>query len=150
MNNLEKTKTTIYMDKSLLKQIDICTESYAYKSRNEFLIKAIENQIASDMIENTSDIFSEKLSQAIEKHNNNLGKRVSKGLYRYAVELSMIMHMQAWQLGITDEQIDGIRKVAMADVKKLRGKIHLEEISNFQNDREKRYENERIDDEWDD
>ena len=150
MNNLEKTKTTIYMDKSLLKQIDICTESYAYKSRNEFLIKAIENQIASDMIENTSDIFSEKLSQAIEKHNNNLGKRVSKGLYRYAVELSMIMHMQAWQLGITDEQIDGIRKVAMADVKKLRGKIHLEEISNFQNDREKIYENERIDDEWDD
>ena len=150
MNNLEKTKTTIYMDKSLLKQINICTENYSYKSRNEFLIKAIENQIASDMIENTSDIFSEKLSQAIEKHNNNLGKRVSKGLYRYAVELSMIMHMQAWQLGITDEQIDGIRKVAMADVKKLRGKIHLEEISNFQNDREKRYENERIDDEWDD
>ena len=147
-NNENKTRSTVYIDNKLLKQLDNCFENYGYKSRNEFILEAIENHIADVTLENMGDIFAKKLADSLEKQTESLGRKVSKGLYRYAVELSMIMHILAWKTDLTDEKIKAIRGRAMKEVKGLRGKLNLEAISDFQNDIENQYYSERVDDEW--
>ena len=147
-NNDNKTRSTVYIDNTLLKQLDNCCQNYGYKSRNQFILEAIESHIADITLENMGDIFAKKLASAMEKQTESLGRKVSKGLYRYAVELSIIMHILAWKTNLTDEKIKSIRSHAMKEVKGLRGKINLEAISDFQNDIENQYYNERVNDEW--
>lgn len=141
----EKVKTTIYMDRSLLEQLETCSKDYGYKSKNEFVIEAVKNHIANKTLENESDIFSEKLADAIQKQTDTLAKRVSKGLYRYAVELSMIMHMLAANIELDDETIKTLRARAMREVKGLRGKLCLEAIADYQNGIDNPYYKERVD-----
>ena len=143
-----KTRSTVYIDNKLLKQLDNCFQNYGYKSRNQFILEAIESHIANVTLENMDDIFAKKLASAMAKQTESLGKKVSKGLYRYAVELSIIMHILAWKTGLTDQQIKGIRGRAMKEVKGLRGRINLEAISDFQHDIKNQYYSERVDDEW--
>ncbi|MEA5085219.1 hypothetical protein SDC9_82267 [bioreactor metagenome] len=141
----EKVKTTIYMDKGLLNQLEKCRETYGYKSKNEFIIKAVKDHIATKTLESESDIFAEKLADAIQKQTDTLSKRVSKGLYRYAVELSMIMHILAAQIELDDETIKILRGRAMREVKGLRGKLCLEAIADHQNGIDNPYYKERVD-----
>ncbi|MFI3327512.1 MAG: hypothetical protein R3Y35_15265 [Clostridia bacterium] len=145
-----KIKTSISMDESLNKQIDLTCESYGYKSKNQFMVEAIKNHIANVTLEKSDDVFTEKLKDVLEKHTRSLGKRVSTGLYRYAVDITMIMYILALQSNLNADNIDYLRGLALNDVKKLKGKISLESIAEFYTDKEERYKDERIGEEWDD
>ncbi len=138
------------MDESLNKQIDLTCENYGYKSKNQFMVEAIQNHIANVTLEKSDDIFVNKLKDVLEKHTRSLGKRVSTGLYRYAVDMTMIMYMLATQFNLNTENIDYLRGLALKDVAKLKGKISLESIADFTSDKEERYKKERIGEEWDD
>ncbi len=145
-----KIKTSISMDETLNKQIDLTCESYGYKSKNQFMVEAIQNHIANVTLEKSDDIFTEKLKNTLEKYNKSLEKRISTGLYRYAVDLTMIMYILALQSNLNSENIDYLRGLALNDVKKLKGKISLESIAEFFTDKEERYKDERIGEEWED
>ncbi len=145
-----KIKTSISMDEALNKQIDLTCESYGYKSKNQFMVEAIQNHIANVTLEKSDDIFTEKLKNTLEKYNKSLEKRISTGLYRYAVDMTMIMYILALQSNLNAENIDYLRGLALNDVKKLKGKISLESIAEFFTDKEERYKDERIGEEWED
>ncbi|MFI3327340.1 MAG: hypothetical protein R3Y35_14400 [Clostridia bacterium] len=145
-----KIKTSISMDEALNKQIDLTCESYGYKSKNQFMVEAIKNHIANITLEKSDDIFTEKLKNTLEKYNKSLEKRISTGLYRYAVDLTMIMYILALQSNLNADNIDYLRGLALNDVKKLKGKISLESIAEFYTDKEERYKDERIGEEWED
>ncbi len=144
---MKRVKSTVYLNDEMNKKIDKHILSHDYKSKNDFYIRAIENQIATDMLGNGGDILTGKLAKAIEKNTQTLSARISKGMFRYAVDLSMIMHMHAAILELEDDTISGLRGRCIQDVKQMNGKISLESIADFQNS-DKRFN--RMEDEWDD
>ncbi len=144
---MDKIKSTIYLDKALHELVEKSINAHDYKSKNDFYIKAIESQILSDTVENGGDILLDKLAKAIEKNTKTLGSRISKGLFRYAVELSIITHMQAAHMNLTADEITGVRGMVIQDVKATRGAIDLEAIANFQNKGNAKRSDES---EWDD
>ncbi len=139
----EKIKSNIHIEKELLDKVDSCIATGEYKSRNDFYIKAIENEIANTLLKN--DILVDKISKAIDKQTQNLAKRISGGMFKYAVDMSVIMHILAAGFDVSDEDIYRVRGKAIRDVQKTKGRISFEAIADFQNsDRPV----ERIEDDW--
>jgi hypothetical protein len=96
----------------------------------------IENFIANEMIKENSPILSEKLSKAVAELSEDNAKAISKGLFRYAVELEMITRIIAQITDISDRELDSMRAEAINNVRRTRGKVHLDEIlKGYYNDR---------------
>ena len=108
--------------------VDSFVKKNGLHSRNEFFERAAENLIADEAIKAGGDVMSEKLAKAIEAVSENNAKAISKGLFRYAVQLEMLMRVIAKTNHFTDEELEDMRREAVNNVRRTRGKIKLEDI----------------------
>lgn len=130
----EKTRTAFWIENELLQRCDICWQNNGFASRNAFVNRAIEEYIITLTLENSGDVFTEHLGAAIAKAADDGVVKISKGLFRYAVVQEILMHILANLSGITKEQIRDLRRLAIRDVRRTRGKVNLEAIADFQNE----------------
>ena len=129
-------RISLYLDKKLVKKADAAQRKFGYSSRNEFFTAMIENFIADEMIKENSPVLSEKLSKAVAALSEDNAKAISKGLFRYAVELEMITRIIAQITNISDRELEKMRAEAVNNVRRTRGKVHLDEIlKGYYNDR---------------
>ena len=136
MDSPNKERISLYLDKKLIKKADSAKRKLGYSSRNEFFTVLIENFIANEMIKDNSPILSEKLSKAVADLSEDNAKAISKGLFRYAVELEMITRIIAQITDISAKELEKMRTEAVNNVRRTRGKVHLDEIlKGYYNDR---------------
>ena len=80
----------------------------------------------SDLQDN--DILGEKPAGAVLKLSEDNAKAISKGLFRYAVQLEMVMRVLAEISEYTPEQVEKMRREAINNVRRTRGKVSFEDI----------------------
>ena len=85
MSKNEKVKFTVYLDKDFLKKTDKAVYASGCNSRNEFIIKAIENYMAELTLGEANPVLTNKLAEIITQSNDVAMKKVASGLFRYAV-----------------------------------------------------------------
>ena len=124
-----KQRVSLYLDKKTMQVVDSFIKKNGLHSRNEFFEKAAENLIADEAIKSGGDVMSEKLAKAIEAVSENNAKAISKGLFRYAVQLEMMMRYIAQTHEFTDDELDEMRRKAINNVRRTRGKIKLDDIA---------------------
>ena len=124
-----KQRVSLYLDKKTMQVVDSYIKKNGLHSRNEFFEKAAENLIADEAIKLGGDVMSEKLAKAIEAVSENNAKAISKGLFRYAVQLEMMMRYIAQTHEFTDDELDEMRREAINNVRRTRGKIKLDDIA---------------------
>ena len=124
-----KQRVSLYLDKKTMQVVDSYIKKNGLHSRNEFFEKAAENLIADEAIKSGGDVMSEKLAKAIEAVSENNAKAISKGLFRYAVQLEMMMRYIAQMHEFTDDELDEMRREAINNVRRTRGKIKLDDIA---------------------
>ena len=124
-----KQRVSLYLDKKTMQVVDSFIKKNGLHSRNEFFEKAAENLIADEAIKSGGDVMSEKLAKAIEAVSENNAKAISKGLFRYAVQLEMMMRYIAQTHEFTDDELDEMRREAINNVRRTRGKIKLDDIA---------------------
>lgn len=64
----------------------------------------------------------------IAKASEEQQKRISKGLFRYAVELELIMKKLADENNFSKERLEEMRKEAINNVRRTRGKVRLGDL----------------------
>jgi len=124
----EKQRISIYLDQELVRRADSMQEAAGCSSRNEFVAAALENYLADLTLDKRGDVLCENLAGAIEKAMDFEAVKISKGLFRYAVELEVIMQMLALCWEVAPEQIEKIRKEAVNNVRRTRGKVRLDDL----------------------
>ena len=129
MDSENKQRVSLYLDKKTVKTVDTFIKKHGFHSRNEFFEKAAENLIADEAIKSSGDVMSQKLAKAIEAASENSAKAISKGLFRYAVQLEMMMRYIAQMHEFTDDELDEMRREAINNVRRTRGKIKLDDIA---------------------
>ena len=129
MDSENKQRVSLYLDKQTVKTVDVFIKKHSLHSRNEFFERAVENLIADEAIKTGGDVMSEKLAKAIEAVSENNAKAISKGLFRYAVQLEMMMRYIAQTHEFTDDELDEMRREAINNVRRTRGKIKLDDIA---------------------
>ena len=129
MDSESKQRVSLYLDKQTVKTVDMFIKKHGLHSRNEFFERAAEYLIADEAIKTGGDVMSEKLAKAIEAVSENNAKAISKGLFRYAVQLEMMMRYIAQMHEFTDDELDEMRREAINNVRRTRGKIKLDDIA---------------------
>lgn len=128
MDSENKQRISLYLDKDLVKNTDKFLKDYGFKSRNEFYSCAVENFIADELLKENKNIISDKLGKAIAECSEDNAKAISKGLFRYAVQLEMVMRMIAEQFDYRKDEIEDMRREAINNVRRTRGKVNLIDI----------------------
>ncbi len=122
-DQIEKLRTTIYIDEQLVKRAEILFGEAKVNSFSAFASKAIEAYITKLVVDQNSDLLSDEIRKAIKNELGPIGTRVSKGLYRYAVELDTIIQIIGELYEFNPKSLEGYRTKAEGHVYKLKGKI---------------------------
>ena len=128
MKSTEKIRVSLFLDRNTVETADRMMIERGYRSRNEFYSAMIKEMNTDEMLEKQGDFLGEKFAKAMESYEEKVSKTLSKGLYRYAVQLEMIAKILADQYGYSEDEVEQIRREACRNVRRLRGKIPLEKI----------------------
>lgn len=128
MDSENMKRVGLYLNKDLVKRADDMVKQFHFKSRNEFFAEAVENYIADYLLDSNESAVSDKLGKSIAKYSEDNAKAISKGLFRYAVQLEMMCRVLAIDRMITKDVLEGMRHEAINNVRRTRGKVRFEEI----------------------
>ena len=127
MDSEKMQRISLYLDRGLVKRADRFVKEQGFSSRNELFARAVESLMAdSDLQDN--DILGDKLAEAVLRLSEDNAKAISKGLFRYAVQVEMVMRVLAELSEYTPEQVQEMRREAINNVRRTRGKVSLEDI----------------------
>lgn len=125
---VKKTKKIgISLDDKTLKLCDEYAERTS-KSRSDFIAKAIREYISAIEIGKQKNIIAEHLADEIIKGSEAGVTKISKGLFRYAVEVEMIIMILSEITDVPPEVMAEYRKEAVRNVRRTRGKINLDDL----------------------
>ncbi len=122
-----KIKTGVSLDSELISECD----DYCVKndiSRSELIERALTLYLATRNVKSKSEILVPELAECIAKASDDGIVKISKGLFRYAVEVEMLIELLADSLDIDDEDLYEIRRRAVNNVRRTRGKIKLDDL----------------------
>lgn len=128
MDSENKQRISLYLDKDTVKKVDRMMKEHGYKSRNEFYTAVAESFIADELLQENASALSDKLARSVAEMSEDNAKSISKGLFRYAVQLEMVMRMIATLSDISDEEVENMRREAINNVRRTRGKVNLKDI----------------------
>ena len=120
-------KTSISLDEETFQ---LC-EKYAAensRSRSEFIASAIQKYISDLELGRQKNIIAKELASEIVKGSEAGVTKISKGLFRYAVEVEMIIMILSELADIPPEVMEEYRKEAIRNVRRTRGKINLDDL----------------------
>ena len=128
MDSENMKRVGLYLDKDLVNRADDMVKPFHFKSRNEFFAEAVEYYIADYLLYSNEPAISDKLGKAIAKYSEDNAKAISKGLFRYAVQLEMMCRVLAIDRMIDKDVLEDMRHEAINNVRRTRGKVKFEEI----------------------
>ncbi len=98
------------------------------KSRSEFIAAAIQNYVSDLEIGKQKNIITRELAGEIVKGSEAGVSKISKGLFRYAVEVEMIIMILSELANIHPNIMEEYHKEAIRNVRRTRGKINLDNL----------------------
>ena len=118
---------SLYLDRGLVNRADRFAKEKGFSSRNELFTRAVESLMADNALQDNG-ILGDKLAEAVLRLSEDNAKAISKGLFRYAVQLEMVMRVLAELSEYTPKQVEEMRREAINNVRRTRGKVRFEDI----------------------
>ena len=128
MESEDKQRISLYLDKETVLKMDEAIKKYDYRSRNDFVSFAVNNLIADKLLDENDTVISEKLSRSIAEMSEKQTLQIAKSMFRYAVEMELIMRMFSEITDFTPSEIEDMRKDAIRNVRRTRGKVRLDDL----------------------
>ena len=127
-----KRKFALYIRESTLEQVrkwysqDNCT------SQSEFIEKAIQFYIGFISSENGSDYLPKIITSTLKGIVNESDNRISRILFKMAVEQAITMNVVAATCNISRDQLDQLRAMCVNQVKKTSGSYSFQDAYDLQ------------------
>ncbi|MBR1421964.1 MAG: hypothetical protein IJ571_00785 [Ruminococcus sp.] len=124
---MEKIRTGIYVSSGVLAECDdYCAKQNI--SRSELIEQSLKLFLATRTIANKSDVLVPELAECIVQASDDGITKISKGLFRYAVEVEMLIAILADTFEVSKNELKDIRREAVNNVRRTRGKINLDDL----------------------
>lgn len=98
------------------------------RSRSEFIAAAIQKYVSDLELGKQKNIIAKELADEIVKGSEAGVTKISKGLFRYAVEVEMIIMILSGLANVPRDIIEKYRKEAIRNVRRTRGKLNLDDL----------------------
>ncbi len=132
----EPIRKTVYLEEQLVSCAETLFKQAEVDSFSAFVKKAIEAYISKLIFSKNSDILSKEIRKAIREEIYPTNLRLSKGLYKYAIELDLLAQMVAYRTDYEYGEIDWMRNEARKHVAQNRGMVDVDAIINRINEEE--------------
>ena len=109
-----------------LYQLDNC------RSKSEFIEKAINFYCGYLTAENYKEYFPEVIVSTVQGALDSFENRMASLMFKYAVELAMMMHVTAASFRVDEDTLSRLRGKCVNDVKKLNGRITFDDAVKYQ------------------
>ncbi len=130
-----KIRKPFWLSQESHDKIDINMQVDGSRSRSEFLEKAIDYYSVFLNTENNKDIVSQIFVTVVESKLEQTENRLSKLLFKLAVEQAKLSNVVAYNLEIDDEILEKLHFKCVEEVKKTNGKFKFEDAFKYQRDR---------------
>lgn len=120
-----KLRACVYLKKQTFLKSDSLIKLANCQSRNDVIEKAVDFYFGYITSQLSQEYLCSVLGQKMEGLIGTLGTRISRGNFRYAVELEMLMRMLASVLRISGDDYGKLRKKAIDEVKRTNGNIDI-------------------------
>ena len=120
-------KIGISLDKETLRLCDKYAAEHS-RSRSEFIATAIQKYVSDMELGRQKNVIAKELAGEIVKGSEAGVTKISKGLFRYAVEVEMVIMILSELVNIPPEIMEEYRKEAIRNVCRTRGKINLNDL----------------------
>ncbi len=130
----KKVRTGIYVSEDLLHECDEYI-SDSNSSRSELIESALRLFLATRTIKTKSETLVPELAECISAASDEGITKISKGLFRYAVEVEMLIALLAETFEVDKQHLKEVRREAVNNVRRTRGKINLDDLI-MRNERE--------------
>lgn len=131
-NDTDKIRVGFYIKKSLLQQCDAHMQPANCRSRNEFVNEAIRWYVGHLAAETAKEILPLSITSAVSGAVQSSENRVSRLLFKLAVEMSMMMNVVAAGADLDDVNLYRLRGKCVEDVKRSIGAINFDEVLRYQ------------------
>ena len=130
----KKLKFPVYMYQDTMEKVDMLYESDDCRSKTEFMEKAIRFYCGYIMSnEKTSvDYIASQLSVITEGIIKGTEQRLSRAIFKLAVEVGALTHMLAALNDIDDNTLGKLRIMCIDEVKRINGIINFEKAVRYQ------------------
>ena len=128
----EKTFTGVYCDQSLLQEIQANLTRADCRTRNEFINKAVRFYLAYLETGENSALLFPMLDESLDGRMKDQEMRLTRALFKLAVEVAIMTHIVAATNDITEAQLAAVRKLCTQEVAKLSGRYSIEDAVKFQ------------------
>jgi len=133
MSEENKTKFALWLSPQVKSLVTDMYERDNCRSRSEFIEKAIRFYAGYMSSAESSEFLSRTLVSSIRGTLDDSENRISRLLFKLAVELSLTMHIVAAGKGIGDIPLAKLRSKCVGDVRKSIGSVDMEKIDEYQN-----------------
>ena len=130
--NEAKERVVAWLYPEMIANIETLMQANNMKNQTEFVSQAVDFYIGYLNSQTATAFLSKNLLDAIKGTLQITENRMASNLFRLSVEISMMMHLLATTLNITDEELRRLRGRCVAEVKKTRGRIRLDDAVDFQ------------------
>ena len=120
-------KIGISLDDETLQLCDKYSAEHS-RSRSEFIATAIQKYVSDLELGRQKNIIAKELANEIVKGSEVGVTKISKGLFRYAVEVEIIIMILSELADIPPKIMEEYRKEAIRNVRRTRGKINLDDL----------------------
>lgn len=130
----EKIKFPLYVFPETMKTVDILYKSDNCSSRTEFMEKAIRFYCGYllNKEHTATEFIAPQLTAMAEGIVKGTEQRLSRALFKIAVELGAVTHMLAAVHEIDDDTMIKLRAMCIDEVKRINGVINFEKAVRYQ------------------
>lgn len=119
-------RKTVLLDEDLVQQCEKLYGAAGVKNFSQFVKQALTQYTQILVMENYQDLLSKEVRKGLAKELEPIKTRLSKSLYRYAVELDMLCQILGYYIGDYSEvNMEYIRRAANVRVAKTRGFVDV-------------------------
>ncbi len=130
MNN--KIKFPLYLEPRAMKMVEDNYKAYA-RSRSDYIEKAVIFYSGYLNADNADEFYPEVIKTSVKNTLESLENRMAKLLFKLAVEVAIVENVTAAISDIDEAYLRQLRAHCVDEVKRLNGRITLEDAVRYQN-----------------
>jgi hypothetical protein len=128
-----KVKFALWAYPETLKNVEVHYKNDNCRSQSEFIEKAIKFYIGYLSEEDNINYLSPMITETVKAQIKGTEQRLSRLLFKVAVELGKLSHMTAAVNEVDDETLDKLHAMCVNEVRKINGIIDYEDAVEYQN-----------------
>ena len=127
-----KKKFALWIHPSAMEKVERLYQLDNCRSKSEFIEKAINFYCGYLTAENYKEYFPEVIVSTVQGTLDSFENRMASLMFKYAVELAMMMHVSAANFRVDEDTLSRLRGKCVNEVKRVNGQISFDDAVRYQ------------------